>query len=84
MHVLSCLTVDAGQLLSTEHRTHAATERANDLRCFECDTIEDGEYCVNPNRNYTWLMKKCKDDRRQCMVNIDNYFLITILIDSSI
>ncbi|CAG5106100.1 Protein of unknown function [Cotesia congregata] len=40
------VTVDAGQLLSTEHRTHAATERANDLNCYECDTIKDGEHCV--------------------------------------
>ncbi|CAD6229944.1 hypothetical protein G9C98_004458 [Cotesia typhae] len=69
--------VDAGQLLSTEHRTHAATERANDLNCYECDTIKDGEHCVNPNSNYTWLKKKCKDDRRQCMVKRYSFTLST-------
>ncbi|XP_034952486.1 uncharacterized protein [Chelonus insularis] len=67
--VLSTLThLSTGQLLSTEHRTHAATERANDLWCYECDTIAHGEYCVNITGNHTWLIKKCKDDRRICMV----------------
>ncbi|XP_015115583.1 uncharacterized protein LOC107040151 [Diachasma alloeum] len=57
-----------GQLLAKEHRTHAASERANDLWCYQCDTMEDGEKCVDLVGNHTSLMKKCKDDKRICIV----------------
>jgi len=59
---------ETGQLMSKEHRTHAASERANDLWCYQCDTMEDGEKCSNLSGNYSAFEYKCMDDKRVCMV----------------
>ncbi|XP_012282947.1 uncharacterized protein LOC105701091 [Orussus abietinus] len=61
------------QLMSKEHRTHAASERANDLWCYQCDTMDDGERCVDLAGNHSSLIQKCKDDRRICMVKRFSY-----------
>lgn len=58
----------SGQLLQKEHRTHAATERANDLHCYQCDSMEDGEQCAELVGNHTSFQKKCKSDKRICIV----------------
>lgn len=58
----------SGQILSTEHRTHAASERVNDLWCYQCGTLEDGERCSNLTGNYTAFEHKCTGDKRTCMV----------------
>ncbi|XP_034186842.1 uncharacterized protein LOC117607348 isoform X1 [Osmia lignaria lignaria] len=63
----------SGQLLSTEHRTHAAAERVNDLWCYQCDTMEDGERCSNLTGNYTAFEHKCTGDKRTCMVKRFSY-----------
>ncbi|XP_048260703.1 uncharacterized protein LOC125384804 isoform X1 [Bombus terrestris] len=62
-----------GQLLTTEHRTHAASERANDLWCHQCDTMEDGERCANLTGNFTTFGHKCTGDKRTCMVKRFSY-----------
>ncbi|XP_015600390.1 uncharacterized protein LOC107270163 isoform X2 [Cephus cinctus] len=59
--------------MSKEHRTHAASERANDLWCYQCDTMDDGERCVDLAGNYSSLIQKCKDDKRICMVKRFSY-----------
>lgn len=59
-----------GQLMSKEHRTHAASERANDLWCYQCDTMDDGERCANLTGNFSSFMHKCMDDKRICMVRL--------------
>lgn len=65
-----------GQLLQKEHRTHAATERANDLWCYQCDSMEDGEQCVElHDKNQTSLVKKCKGDKRICIVRNNNLYI---------
>ncbi|KAH0944880.1 hypothetical protein HN011_004507 [Eciton burchellii] len=63
----------SGQLMSKEHRTHAASERANDLWCYHCDTMEDGEKCSNLSGNYSAFEYKCMDDKRICMVKRVSY-----------
>ncbi|XP_048512625.1 uncharacterized protein LOC105693656 isoform X2 [Athalia rosae] len=63
------LAISDAQLSTKElHRTHAASERANDLWCYQCDTMEDGEKCGDLPGNHSSLMRKCKDDKRICMV----------------
>jgi hypothetical protein len=62
--------VFSGQLMSKEHRTHAASERKDDLWCYQCDTIGEGESCINITGNHSSLVQKCKDDKRTCMVFI--------------
>ncbi|XP_012144481.1 uncharacterized protein LOC100883291 [Megachile rotundata] len=65
---LTTITLANGQLLSTEHRTNAASERVNDLWCYHCHTSDDGERCSNLTGNYTAFEHKCTGDKRTCMV----------------
>ncbi|XP_011504662.1 PREDICTED: uncharacterized protein LOC105367592 [Ceratosolen solmsi marchali] len=62
-----------GQLMSKEHRTHKASERKDDLWCYQCDTIGEGESCINVTGNHSSLIQKCKDDKRTCMVKRFSY-----------
>ncbi|XP_043271770.1 uncharacterized protein [Venturia canescens] len=66
--VVASISDSAGQLMSKEHRTHAASERANDLWCYQCNTMEDEEGCKTLEGNHSSLMTKCKDDKRICIV----------------
>lgn len=74
--------------MSKEHRTHAASERANDLWCYQCYTMEHGERCANltdnidnssDTGNFSAFAHKCTDDRRMCMVRRDRFvpFVLT-------
>lgn len=54
--------------MSTEHRTQAASERVNNLWCYQCETMEDGERCSNLTGNYSAFEYKCTGDKRTCMV----------------
>uniref|UniRef100_B4MPB7 GK21636 n=1 Tax=Drosophila willistoni TaxID=7260 RepID=B4MPB7_DROWI len=50
------------------HRTAAAIERVNKLWCYACDTMDDGQACVDVvSRNDTSLMKKCLGEEFICM-----------------
>ncbi|XP_026480073.1 uncharacterized protein LOC113386508 [Ctenocephalides felis] len=72
--VLELTTLTWGQsLTSREHRTQAAVERVNDLWCYQCDSMEDGDKCVDVSANHSSTIKKCKDDRRVCMVKRVSY-----------
>ncbi|XP_058799293.1 uncharacterized protein LOC131668848 [Phymastichus coffea] len=62
-----------GQLMGKEHRTHAASERKDDLWCYQCDTIDHGEMCVDVTHNHTSVIQKCKNDKRTCMVKRFSY-----------
>ncbi|KAM7343517.1 uncharacterized protein ACRADG_010516 [Cochliomyia hominivorax] len=65
----------AGQSLTTAiHRTQAAQERINDLQCYKCDTMEDGEACVDVlNSNTTDFRYKCEGEEFICMVKRFSY-----------
>nr|XP_050852614.1 uncharacterized protein LOC127064950 isoform X1 [Vespula vulgaris] len=71
--IASIVLSDAGQLMAKEHRTHAASERPNDLWCYQCDTMDDGELCSDLSSNHSSFMQKCKDDKRICMVKRFSY-----------
>lgn len=66
---------NAQSLTSGIHRTQAATERVNDLWCYQCDTMEDGEACSDllAKNTSTSLIKKCKADEFVCMVKRFSY-----------
>ncbi|XP_071455579.1 uncharacterized protein [Hetaerina americana] len=72
---LVCLVIGSGsgQLLAKEHKTHAASGKPNDLGCFVCDTMEDGDKCASVNQSDTLWRSKCNDDRRMCMVKRFSY-----------
>ncbi|XP_014476233.1 PREDICTED: uncharacterized protein LOC106745283 [Dinoponera quadriceps] len=71
--LVAAIALTSGQLMSKEHRTHAASERANDLWCYQCDTMEDGDKCSNLTSNTTSFQHKCLDDKRICMVKRFSY-----------
>ncbi|KAL0123822.1 hypothetical protein PUN28_005981 [Cardiocondyla obscurior] len=62
--------------MSKEHRTHAASEKANDLWCYQCFTMDHYEKCINltgNTGNSSTFKHKCTDDRRICMVKRFSY-----------
>ncbi|XP_020279666.1 uncharacterized protein LOC109852683 isoform X2 [Pseudomyrmex gracilis] len=67
----------SGQMMTKQHRTHAATTKTvNDLWCYQCNTLDDGDSCTNltdPNGNYTNFRYKCEDENRICMVKQHTY-----------
>ncbi|XP_076242975.1 uncharacterized protein LOC143184542 [Calliopsis andreniformis] len=71
--IIASITLANGQILSKEHRTHAASKRVNDLWCYQCHTMEDGEKCSNLTENYSDFKHKCTGDKRTCMVKRVSY-----------
>ncbi|KAH8415888.1 hypothetical protein KR222_002688 [Zaprionus bogoriensis] len=56
------------------HRTAAAIERVNKLWCYSCDTMDNGEACVDvAERGKKSLLKKCKGEEFFCMVKRFSY-----------
>ncbi|KAG8223195.1 hypothetical protein J437_LFUL000361 [Ladona fulva] len=74
----------AGQLLSKEHKTHAAAGKPNDLGCFRCDTMEDGERCGHVMENETQWRTKCSNERRMCMGDFRHYSSCRLMVAESI
>ncbi|XP_018782991.1 PREDICTED: uncharacterized protein LOC108965210 [Bactrocera latifrons] len=67
-------SADGQSISNTVHRTQAATERVNDLSCYECDTMDHGEACVDVmTRNLTNFIRKCKGEEFICMVKRFSY-----------
>lgn len=61
-------------LTNTIHKTQAAAEKHNDVWCYSCHSMEDGDICIeNITANYSSFMKKCKDDEYICMVRKYSY-----------
>lgn len=61
-------------LTNTIHKTQAAAEKNNDMWCYACHSMEDGNVCIeNITANYSSFMKKCKDDEYICMVKKFSY-----------
>lgn len=69
-----------GQLLmSKEHRTKEASEKANDLWCYKCDSMDEGDRCINLTDNTgdnSTFKHKCINDKRICMVRLQNAFVL--------
>jgi len=59
------------------HKTAAANERVNKLWCYACDTMDDGQACVDVViRNDSTLMKKCEGEEFICMVSRHIFILM--------
>jgi hypothetical protein len=56
-------------LSQKEHKTPQAAEKANDLSCYVCDSMDTGERCSSLNTSGLDFIQKCQDDRRTCMVS---------------
>nr|XP_023012816.1 uncharacterized protein LOC111502884 [Leptinotarsa decemlineata] len=52
----------------THHKTKAATEKQHDLWCYRCDTMLDGERCMDLGENYTAIHHKCTKEQKKCQV----------------
>lgn len=61
-------------LTDTIHRTTAASEKPNDLYCYACHSMYDGDICVNNiTANYSSFAKKCNQSEFTCMVKRFSY-----------
>jgi hypothetical protein len=65
-------------LTGREHKTYAASEKANNLTCFSCGTMADGESCAELSLNVTdftnalpTFIRKCPDEMRICTVSLN-------------
>ncbi|KAL6433218.1 hypothetical protein ACFW04_006439 [Cataglyphis niger] len=78
--LIALITLTSGQLSSKEHRTQAASEKANDLWCYQCFTMDNDDKCINltdNTGNSSTFRHKCWDDKRMCMVKRFSYTLST-------
>lgn len=69
------LAVASQSLTNTIHKTQAASEKRNDLRCYACNSMESGDMCIENitqvnNSNYT---KKCRDHEFICIIKKFSY-----------
>ncbi|XP_012228480.1 uncharacterized protein [Linepithema humile] len=74
--LVTLITLTSGQLMAKEHRTQAASERANDLWCYQCDSMDVGDRCINLTDNIgngSSFRHKCLNDKRICMVKRFSY-----------
>ncbi|XP_014599449.1 PREDICTED: uncharacterized protein LOC106784435 isoform X1 [Polistes canadensis] len=71
--IIVSIVLSDGQLMTKEHRTNAASERPNNLWCYQCDSMEDGDLCSDLPYNHSSFIHKCKDDKRICMVKRFSY-----------
>ncbi|XP_045467331.1 uncharacterized protein LOC123675833 [Harmonia axyridis] len=51
-----------------QYRTKWASEKHHDLWCYRCDTMVDGESCLDLHGNHTWMNMKCSKDQKKCQV----------------
>lgn len=58
-------------------KTPQAAEKANDLSCYVCDSMDVGDRCIDVTMNGTSFIHKCHDDRRTCMVKRYSYSTTT-------
>jgi hypothetical protein len=57
-----------------QRKTPQAAEKANDLRCYVCDSMDSGERCSNLDTTNDTFVRKCQDDKRTCMVRPDSHY----------
>ncbi|KAJ8911664.1 hypothetical protein NQ315_014023 [Exocentrus adspersus] len=60
-----CPKIDAGE---TQHRTKAASEKQHDLWCYRCDTMVDGDRCLDLIGNFSHMHAKCTKEQKKCQV----------------
>uniref|UniRef100_A0A6B2E9J9 Putative conserved secreted protein n=1 Tax=Phlebotomus kandelakii TaxID=1109342 RepID=A0A6B2E9J9_9DIPT len=59
-------------------KTPAAAAKGNDLWCYACETMEDGEMCADvQSGNHSNLIRKCKAEEFSCMVKRFSYTITT-------
>lgn len=64
----------AGELTNKEHKTLGASVLKNELYCYHCDTMVEGDKCINLGiGNKSALIKKCHGDELLCMVKRYSY-----------
>ncbi|KAK9881905.1 hypothetical protein WA026_018100 [Henosepilachna vigintioctopunctata] len=51
-----------------QYKTKAASEKHHDLSCYRCDTMVDGEGCLDLHGNFTSMHMKCSREQKKCQV----------------
>lgn len=67
------------QTLTTHslRKTPNAQAKGQELVCYSCDSMEDGEQCLDLSGNNSNLFKKCKPDESFCTVKRISYTITT-------
>lgn len=58
-------------------KTPSAQAKGQELWCYSCDSMEDGELCTDLTGNNSNLFKKCKSDEYFCTVKRISYTITT-------
>lgn len=72
------ISVLASSLTDRDHRTQAANEHVNNLACYTCDTMKDGNTCAeviagNKTLKSSIQTSKCESEELICMVKRFSY-----------
>ena len=73
---IASVVVVTGKLLiadsseQQQHRTKAATEKQHDLWCYRCDTMVDGDRCLDLVGNHSYMHTKCHKEQKKCQVGL--------------
>lgn len=67
------------QTLTTHslRKTPSAQAKGQELWCYSCDSMEDGELCNDLTGNNSNLFKKCKQDEPFCSIKRISYTIAT-------
>uniref|UniRef100_A0A6P7GN84 Uncharacterized protein LOC114340115 isoform X3 n=1 Tax=Diabrotica virgifera virgifera TaxID=50390 RepID=A0A6P7GN84_DIAVI len=66
---LGVVSLICKSLGETHHKTKGATEKQHDLWCYKCNTMVDGERCLEMDgNNYTSMHHKCSREQKKCQV----------------
>lgn len=77
--VISSLFPVSSTTLTTHslRKTPSAQAKGQELWCYSCDSMEDGELCTDLTGNHSNLFKKCKPDEYFCTVKRISYTIAT-------
>ncbi|KAL3277549.1 hypothetical protein HHI36_012893 [Cryptolaemus montrouzieri] len=54
-----------------QYKTKAASEKHHDLWCYKCDTMIDGENCLDLHGNFSNMNMKCNKEQKKCQVDLN-------------
>ena len=77
---MSCSSSSYQTTLTTHslRKTPSAQAKGQELWCYSCDSMEDGDLCTDfTNNNNSNLFKKCKPDEYFCTVKRISYTITT-------
>lgn len=77
---IPCFPVSCSYQTLTTHslrKTPNALAKGQELWCYSCDSMEEGEQCLDLTGNHSNLMTKCKPEEFYCTVKRISYTITT-------